>query len=133
MGFLFRIIATAVAIWIVTLLPLDLVVTGGDGGGWWARPVIFLGVAAILVLINMLVKPVVNLLTLPIRLLTLGLFALIVNWAMLWLTSWLTKNLSFGTLEIGGFWKTMFAALLIAIITVLLGGARKTAQKRKAD
>jgi putative membrane protein len=124
MVFLFRSVITAVAVWIVTLLNLDVVVTGGNDT-WWSRALVYLGVGAVLVAVNMIVKPIVNLLTLPLRILTLGLFALIINWAMLELTSWLTSHLPIGTLELGGFWKTLLAAFLIAIISVILGVKKK--------
>ncbi len=129
MFFLFRVVITAVAVWLVSLMPLDVVVTGGNDT-WWSRALVFVGVAAILVAVNMIVKPIVNLVTLPVRILTLGLFALIINWAMLMLASWLTSHLSFGTLEVGGFWKTLLAAFLISIITVMLGASKKKAKRR---
>jgi len=124
MVFLFRSVITAVAVWIVTLLNLDVVVTGGNDT-WWSRTLVFLGVGAVLVAVNMIVKPIVNIVTLPVRILTLGLFALVINWAMLELTAWLTSHLPIGTLQLGGFWKTLLAAFLIAIISVILGVRKK--------
>ncbi len=129
MRFVFRTIATAIAVWIVTLLPLDVAVTGGNEA-WWSRALVFLGIAAIMVLVNWIVKPIVNLVTLPVRILTLGLFALVINWAMLVLSGWLTSKMSFGTLELGGFWKTLLAALVISLITVMLGASKKKQNKR---
>jgi putative membrane protein len=120
---LWRIFVNAFAVWIATLFPLDVVVHGGNGS-WWGRLLTFLCVALILVLVNALVKPVVKLVTLPVRLLTLGLFALVINWAMLVLTSWISGKLDFATLDVGGFWKTLLAALIISVITLLLGGNR---------
>lgn len=125
MYILLRIAVTTVALWIVTLLPLHVSVAGGNDSGW-SRVLVFLGVGAILVGVNALVKPIVNIVTLPLRFLTLGLFSLVVNWAMLELTAWFTSKLSFGELDLGGFWVTVLAALVIAIITVILGaGAKK--------
>jgi putative membrane protein len=120
MRFIMRFIATALGVWLVTALPLDVLVEGGDGSGF-QRVLVFLGVAGILTLVNGLVKPVVNFFTLPVRVLTLGLFSLVVSWAMLTLTAWITSKFSFGTLEVGGFWKTLLAALVIAIITGVFG------------
>jgi putative membrane protein len=129
MFFLFRVLVTTLALWIVTLMPLDVVVTGGNDT-WWSRTLVFLGIGAILVGVNWIVKPVVNLVTLPIRILTLGLFALVINWAMLTLTAWITSHVSFGRLDVGGFWKTLLAAFLIAIITVLLGASKNRSNRR---
>ncbi len=120
---LWRISVTAFAIWIATLLPLDVVVHGGNGT-WWGRLLTFIGVGLVLMLVNMLIKPIVKILTLPVRLLTLGLFSLVINWAMLVLTSWISSKFDFATLDVGGFWKTLLAALVISVITALLGGSK---------
>jgi putative membrane protein len=124
MRFLWRLGVTAFAIWVTTKLALDIEVYGGNGS-WWGRVLTFLGIALLLVLINALIKPFVKIVTIPIRILTLGLFSLVINWAMLVLTSWLSTKFDFATLEIGGFWKTLLAALVISVITVLLGGSSK--------
>lgn len=122
MRIVWRLAVTALAVWIVTKLGLDVDVYGGNGS-WWGRALTFLGVAVILVIVNILVKPLVRVVTLPIRLLTLGLFSLIINWAMLVLASWLSTKTDFATLEVGGFWKTLLAAFVIAVITTILGGS----------
>jgi putative membrane protein len=120
---LWRISATAIAIWVATILPLDVVVHGGNGS-WWGRLLTFLVVGLVVVLVNSLIKPIVKLLTLPVRLLTLGLFSLVINWAMLVLAAWISSTFDFATLEVGGFWKTLLAALVISVVTALLGGSR---------
>jgi len=122
MRILWRLAVTALAIWIVTKLGLDVDVYGGNGS-WWGRVLTFLGVAIILVVVNALVKPLIRVVTLPVRILTLGLFSLIINWAMLVLASWVSQKTDFATLEVGGFWKTLLAALVIAIITMIFGGS----------
>ena len=123
MRLLWRLAVTAFAIWVTTKFSLHLAVYGGNGS-WWGRTLTFLVVAAILVLVNTLVKPLLRAVTLPIQLLTLGLFALVINWAMLVLTSWISTQLDFATLKVGGFWETLLAALIISVISVILGGAR---------
>jgi putative membrane protein len=125
MRFLWRIGVTAVAIWVTTKLALDIEVEGGNGT-WWGRALTFLGVALILVTINAIVKPLVKALTAPIRILTLGLFSLVINWAMLVLASWLSEKLDFATLKVGDFWKTLLAALVISVIVMILGGGSKS-------
>lgn len=120
---LWRLGATTFAIWIATLFPLDLVVHGGNGS-WWGRLLTFLVIGLVLMLVNALVKPVVKIVTLPLRLLTLGLFSFVINWAMLALTAWISSGLNFATIEVGGFWKTLLAALIISVVAFLLGGSR---------
>lgn len=119
---------TAVAVWIVTFLPFDVVVDGGDTGTW-ARIGVFLLIGAVMAAANAFIRPVVDLLALPVKILTLGLFSLVVGWFMLWLTAWLTTLVPWAELQIGGFWDTLWAALVISVVTWLLSlvipGARK--------
>ena len=68
--------------------------------------------AIVLGLVNTFIRPIVKLLTLPINLITLGLFSLVVNTLMLYLVTWVVPGL-----ETVGFLRTMLAALIISIIT----------------
>lgn len=120
MKFVLNTIAMAVALWIATLLPLDLAVTGGEAE-WWQRVLVFLALGAVIVLLNMIVKPVLNVLALPITILTLGLFALVINWFILWLTAWISEQVDFVNLTVGGFWQTLLAALVISIASAIMG------------
>lgn len=90
MNFLVKTIANAgalaVAVWILPKITLT-----GDSTG--KKVVTLLLVALVFGLVNAVVKPLVQLLTLPLFLLTLGLFTLIVNALMLLLTSWLADVL----------------------------------------
>ncbi len=137
MRFVVKSAIAAVALWIVTLLPLDVAVVGGDGGDWWARPLVFLIVGAVLVALNAVLKPIIQVVTLPVRILTLGLFGLVITWFILWLTSWITSLdfFSWATLEVGGFWRTLGAAIVVAIVIAILEAAipasRKDGNRRK--
>ncbi|NQU09283.1 phage holin family protein [bacterium] len=71
--------------------------------------------AVLLALVNAYLRPLVLVLTLPVNLLTLGLFTLVVNAAMLSLVTWLLPGC---TLE--GFWTAVGAALVISVVSVLL-------------
>jgi len=130
MRFVLKTIIAAVAIWLVTRLPLDMHVVGGDGTTF-GQILVYLFVAAIFVAVTLLIKPIVDAITAPARWLTLGLFGLVVAWAMLWFTSWLTTKLDYGTLEIGGFWKTLLAALLISLAIWFLNKLVPAANKKK--
>jgi putative membrane protein len=120
MKFVLKAAIAALAVWIVTKLPLDVAVTGGDNGDWWSRPLVFLCIGALLVLLNAIIKPIIKIVALPVLILTLGLFSAVIAWFMLWLTSWITSHISGIDFTIGGFWKTLLAAIVIAIITGLL-------------
>lgn len=76
-------------------------------------------IALIFGLLNAAVRPVLKLLTCPLILLTLGLFTLVVNTAMFYLTSWVGEI--FGIqLEIAGFWPAFFGALIVSIVSIVL-------------
>lgn len=120
MKFLLKAAVTAVAVWIATLLPLDLSVSGGEGE-WWSRALVYLGIGAVIVALNTILKPLIKVLTLPVLILTLGLFSLVITWFILWLTSWLSQQVDFMTLEIGNFWQTLLAALVIGVASAIMG------------
>lgn len=126
MAFLLRVIINGVAIWLTTLIlkpGFDVVLE--DPHTTWKRVVAFLVIGAIFGLINAFVKPIVQLLSLPLYILTLGLFTLIVNALMLLLTSWLTTFTHWG-LHIDNFGVAIVAALIISVLSflfsVIIGG-----------
>lgn len=71
--------------------------------------------AVVLAIVNAVVKPVVHLVALPVTIVTLGLFALVVNALMLYLVAWLVPGLA-----IVGFWQTVLAAVVISLVTSFL-------------
>lgn len=77
-----------------------------------------LGVALLFGLVNALIGPVLHFLSLPLTLVTFGLFALVVNAALLGITAGLTD-----ALDVGGFFATVGAALVISVVSGLLGFA----------
>ena len=76
-------------------------------------------VALVFGILNMLVKPVLFLLTLPFFLVTLGLFTLVLNAVMLWLTSALSESLGLG-FRVDGFWPAFLGALVVSIVSFAL-------------
>jgi putative membrane protein len=72
-------------------------------------------VGACLTLFNMFIKPIVNVLTLPINAITLGLFSLVINGALFWYLGTLIKGFS-----VGGFYAAFIGALLVSIINWFL-------------
>jgi putative membrane protein len=107
MNIIIRILINAAALWVAARLI--------DGITLSDEPVALLIVAAIFGLVNAFVRPVVKVLTFPITLLTLGLFILVVNAAMLQLTDWLTDEL-----DVVGFWPSVLGGLVISIVSWLL-------------
>lgn len=75
-------------------------------------------VAVLVALVNAVVKPLMNLLSLPIVILTLGLFLLITNALALQLVIWLSapERLDLGITSTGFFWATFLGALVISVV-----------------
>ncbi|MEX0785812.1 MAG: phage holin family protein [Dehalococcoidia bacterium] len=90
-------------------------VRGFDIDGWQS----VVAAAAIFAAVNAVIKPVAELLGLPITCLTMGLFALVINTAMLALTAWIAGQLDFNV-DIDGFIAAFLAALLVSVVSALL-------------
>jgi len=104
-GFLLRWFFNTIAIYATTRIVSGLRVP--DLGG-------ALVAALVLGIVNAIIRPLLLLLTLPINILTLGLFTLVINTIMLYLVAAVTP------LAISNFWSAFIGALLIAIISTLL-------------
>ncbi|CAM3513662.1 phage holin family protein [Occultella aeris] len=117
MSFVIRVIINGIAIWLTSLWlsGLELATDGTPLG----TVIVVAVVALVFTLVNAIVKPIVQVLSIPFYILTLGLFHLVVNALMLMLTSWLTSFTTYG-LTVDGFWSAVLAALVISIIAVIL-------------
>lgn len=71
-------------------------------------------------LLNASLKPIVQLLALPFSILTLGLFALVINWLFMELASWLAINLFGVGVVIGGFWWSVLGSLILSIVSSIV-------------
>ncbi len=78
--------------------------------------------AVVLALINIFIKPVISLLTLPINILTLGLFSLVINALLVMLAAMIVPGFA-----VAGFWMALLFALVLSLINWLFGGIRKVA------
>ncbi|MFD5447004.1 phage holin family protein [Streptomyces sp. NPDC003470] len=101
--------ALAVAVWLLDKITL----TGGSTGEKAATLIV---VALVFGVVNMLVKPIVRVLTFPLFVLTLGLFTLVVNALMLLLTSWLADVLDL-SFHVEGFWTAVLGGLIISVVS----------------
>ncbi|MBI2016405.1 MAG: phage holin family protein [Candidatus Rokubacteria bacterium] len=106
MGFLVRVLVNAVAIYLVAAIVPGISVSG---------LLTALGAGLVLGLINAIVRPVLILLTLPVTLVTLGLFLVVLNAFCLWLTAQLVRGF-----EVHGVWPALFGALLISVVSWVL-------------
>ena len=84
-------------------------------GEWWKMIII----GAVFGIVNTLIKPLVTLFTLPLIVLTLGLFTLIINTLMLVFTAELSEPFRLG-LQISSFWSAFKGAIIVSIVSILL-------------
>jgi putative membrane protein len=96
--------AFAVTGWLLSGMELS----GGVAGVLW--------VSALFGVINALLGTIIRILTLPLTVLTLGLFAVIINAVLLEVTDWITDNLTIDHF----FWTAIWAAIIMALVTVVL-------------
>ena len=81
----------------------------------------YLFIGLIFGVVNAFVKPIVSLLSLPITILTLGLFTIVINAAMLYLTSWLSSYTPVHFTIDEFFWTAVFAAIITTVVSLVAG------------
>jgi putative membrane protein len=118
-GFLLRAALTGLALWVVTLIVPGISFIGAEST--LAEVGIIFVVAVIFGLVNAIIKPIVQLISIPLYILTLGLFHIVINALMLWITSWITEHTTHWGLFIDDFWWTaIWAAIVLSIVSWLL-------------
>lgn len=122
MSFTLRLLVNAAALWVATRIVPGVTFTGG----WLA----FFGVTLTFGVVNTIVRPVAWLFSLPFILFTLGLFLLVVNGLMLWLTSAVSGSLGLG-FHVSGFWSAFFGALVVSVVSAALSLVVKDRPSRR--
>jgi putative membrane protein len=107
-GFVLRVAIVALGLWLATLMLPGL---------RFDNATYLLGAALLLGIVNAIVRPIAVVLTLPLTLLTLGLFLLVVNAAMLGLVALLLSGF-----QISGFWTALGGSLIVSITGWLAAG-----------
>jgi putative membrane protein len=106
MKFVIRMLASALALFGVAYLTNGSLLQVDQ---FWPTAVV---AALVLAVVNIFIKPIVTILTLPVTILTLGLFSLVVNTLMLYLVAAVVDGVS-----TTGFWQTLVASILISLVT----------------
>ena len=107
MFFIIRLIIHMVAILIISYLFPKMI---------WVDGLMAALIAAFLLgIVNVIIRPILVFLTLPLTVLTLGLFLLVINGLMLWLVAALVKGF-----HVNGFWGAVFGSILISIVSWIL-------------
>jgi putative membrane protein len=93
-----------------------------DGGAF-----ALMGIALVFSLVNVLLGTILRILTLPLTVMTLGLFALVVNAVLVSVTDWISDDLS-----VDGFLPAFLAAILISVVSTVLNFALRPAARQAA-
>jgi len=107
--FILRALIAALGLWVASKLGFVRI------GGLEA----LLVAGLLLGVVNAIVRPIVTLLTLPITVLTLGLFLLVVNAVMLFIVSWLLHVLHIGTFHIGSLLHAVITTIIIWVVSLV--------------
>ena len=111
MRFIVRLLINAAALWVAIRFVPGIRFAGDE--------ITLLLVALVFGLLNAIIRPILILLSLPILILTLGLFTFVLNALMLWLTSWLSAKLGLG-FHVDGFWPAFLGALVVTVVSAVL-------------
>jgi putative membrane protein len=126
--FLLRAALTGLALWLVTFVVSGMRFVGGETVG--QKIGIVFVVAVIFGLVNAFIKPIVQILSIPLYVVTLGLIHIVINAFMLWLTAWITRNTTGWGLQIDHFWWTaIWAAIVLSVVSWLLSLVLSDAQR----
>ena len=117
LNFALQTVINAVALW-VAAWAIPGITFGGGSTGQVVKTVVI--VALIFGIVNVFIKPILKLISLPFIILTLGLFVFIVNAVMLELTSWLAGKFDLSFHVEHFFWDAVFGALIITFVSMIL-------------
>src|ERR1700757_3291776 len=118
-SFFVRAALTGFALWGETLFVHGISFVGGSTT--LQKIGIIFVVAVIFGLVNAFIKPIVQILSIPLYILTLGLIHIVINALMLWITAWITEHTTHWGLAIDHFWWTaIWAAVVLSIVSWVL-------------
>ena len=122
MHVLWRLVINALALWVATQA-----VNGISFKGDW---LLLLGVSLVFGVLNIVVRPVLKLLTLPFFFITLGLFTFVLNAFMLWLTGAVSMALGFG-FSVEGPGAALVGGLVVSVVSFALSLVVKSGEREK--
>ncbi|MCC3272157.1 phage holin family protein [Arthrobacter zhangbolii] len=134
LSFVLRIAVNAIALWVAGWLLPGLTLTSSTGS-MTGNPTLdtvlaYLFIGLIFGIVNALVRPIAQGLTLPLAILTLGLFRIIINAAMLELTAWLSSYTPIQFEVESFFWTAILGAVIISLVSMVLDGV--TGSRRRS-
>ena len=116
MNFIIRWIVTAIACGVAVWIVPGISTVGSDG------TIAVIVMALVFSLINVSLKPILQLLSLPITVITLGIFYLIVNALLLELAAWASTGIFGSGIFIDGFGSAILGSIVISIVSAIVNG-----------
>ena len=107
-GFLIRAVVVAIGLWLASKIVSGIAFNSTQT---------LIAAALLLGIVNAFVRPIIVILTLPITLLTLGLFLLVINALMILLVAWFLPGFL-----VAGFWSAVFAAIIVSLTSWVMSG-----------
>jgi putative membrane protein len=129
--FFVSLVANAIALWLTTLI-VSGVTLHPFQDDTIGTILSYLFVALIFGVVNGIVGTAIRIVAFPLYILTLGLLSLIVNALLLLLAAWFSQLFGFG-LDIGGFWWAVLGALVLAILSAIIGSILRPLAGRDKD
>lgn len=123
--FLAFIIANAVGIYLAVLIVPGIEMRS-FGPEWWQHVLSYALIGLIFGIVNAIVGTFLRSVGCVVYVLTLGLISFIVNAALLMLTAWITKDMTFGLSVNTFFWDAIFGAIIVMVVSTLVGGLLKS-------
>jgi putative membrane protein len=124
MSFLIRLVINAIALWLATRLV--------DGISFDGELIFLLAVALIFGVVNAIVKPILIFLTFPFLIVTLGLFLLVLNGAMVWITGAISDAADLG-FHVSGFGAAFLGGLVVSVVSFVLSLMVGGDSRRKSE
>lgn len=115
MEFVYRVLATAIAVWVATFIPgVDLLAASTP-----AQVGTLIGFAVVFGLVNLIIKPIVKVAGCLLYVLTFGLIGFVVNALLFWFASWISGQLHL-PFHVTGFWPAFFGAIVVSVVAFVL-------------
>jgi putative membrane protein len=111
MRFIIHFLITIVALIVAVALLPGIYIEGTNAFAAFAVMALIMGLA------NIFLRPLLTLISLGCIIFTLGLFFIIINAAILWISSWISVNLLDVGFHVDGFWNALFGSLIISLVS----------------
>ena len=115
-----QIIGATLGIWLSLLFVPGIKISVFPNSNFFGVPLtlqwqVILLLGIVLGLINLFIKPIINAITLPLRIITLGLFSIAINMAMIWILDFIFKEIT-----VPWFWPLLWTTIIILFSNIIV-------------